>query len=354
MGKKIARDFFILLGLVLLWASTSRPAMEYITTVRDGKKWWSTYPCLNGDLVSMSYLDAVHKFNPGREQSHVSKAEYSGSKNIAMDLYGDSYTWELRDTNFAGVAVYNFTGRGNAGHTHIDKNRKSVLLIEISERFVRDYFGSPKMKSDFPVSETILKSASLPYYLQDRHMKYSSLVSIDNLFNKYINQNLQCNIFNYNFMMPMFTGKAALNYYFFNRASGDVVISDDRDHLFLKETVLKTGNASSYSPLPDSELEQMTDNINDIYDHYKSAGYDEVFLSMIPNSATINQPNDYNGLIPRIQSNKRLKIKIIDAYHLFKEAGGELYLAGDTHWNHRAMQKWVNLVNEHLLNINNN
>ena len=57
-------------------------------------------------------------------------------------------------------------------------------------------------------------------------------VTINDFFNKNMNQNLQYNLFNYNFVFPMFESKALLNFYLFNRASGDVVISKNKKYLF--------------------------------------------------------------------------------------------------------------------------
>lgn len=174
--------------------------------------------------------------------------------------------------------------------------------------------------------------------------------SINDLFNKYINQNLQCNLFNYNFVMPMFEAKAALNYYLFNRASGDVIISKDRNFLFLKETVTYTDEGSSYSRFADNDITKLIDNINTIYEHYRQNGFNEVYLSVIPNSATIMQPGEYNNLIPTIQNDPRLKMKVIDAYTAFKNAKEVLYLPGDTHWNNRGRQMWLDMVNEKIVN----
>src|ERR1019366_9750435 len=97
----------------------------------------------------------------------------------------------------------------------------------------------------------------------------------------------------YNFIIPVFEYKAALNYYLFNRASGDVVISNDRDFLFLNETVSGTDIGSSYITIPDTEITHLVDNFNIIYDHYLANGFKEVYLSIIPNSATIVQPEGY-------------------------------------------------------------
>ena len=147
----------------------------------------------------------------------------------------------------------------------------------------------------------------------------------------------------------MFESKAALNYYLFNRASGDVVISNDRNFLFLKETVSKTDVGSSYYPVSRQDAAHIVDVLNNIYDHYKAAGFAEVYFSVIPNSATIMQPDGYNNLIPMIQNDARLRMKIIDIYTTFKQSNDVYYLPGDTHWNHKGKQLWLDMVNEQVL-----
>ncbi len=174
-------------------------------------------------------------------------------------------------------------------------------------------------------------------------------LSVDNFFNKYINQNLQCNLFNYNFIIPVFECKAALNYYIFNRASGDAMISEDRNFLFLKETVSKTDIGSSYVPVNNSDITGIVNNFNKIYAHYKEEGFSEVYLSIIPNSATIVQPEGYNNLIPLIQNDVRLKMKVIDIYSVFKKSSDLYFLPGDTHWNFKGKQLWLDVVNEQLM-----
>jgi hypothetical protein len=173
---------------------------------------------------------------------------------------------------------------------------------------------------------------------------------VADLFNKNINQNLQCNLFNYDFIMPMFHWKAALNYYIFNRASGDVVISKDRNFLFYTETVSLTNVGSSYAAIPADHITAYVNNFNAIYDHYKAEGFDEVYLSMIPNSATINQPEGYNNLIPLIQKHPQLRMKLIDIYNAFKTIPGDFYYHGDTHWNPKGKQLWIDIVNDTLIN----
>jgi hypothetical protein len=352
MFKKVLSYILIIFGLAELIASTSRTAMQYISEKRDNDKWWGVYQCANGDLVSLSYLDFVSEFKLPKNQLPILRPAYNGPKNTALYLHGDSYSYHLHDTDFAGLAAFYPIDRNHGLNYHLDSTKRNILIIEVSERYVRAYFSGLQIFNEL-CDSVIRKKSIAGWSWTNPPARYASFLNsfhISDLFNKYINQNLQCNLFNYNFIIPMFEYKAALNYYVFNRASGDVVISNDRQFLFLKETVSKTDITSSYAPLAGADITLLVDNFNKIYDHYKENGFREVYLSIIPNSATIIQPDGYNNLIPLIQQDPRLRMKVIDAYTNFRRSAKLLYLPGDTHWNNTGRQLWLDLVNEKLMN----
>jgi hypothetical protein len=356
MFKKGVSIFLIISGLMVLWVSTSRQAMAYITAKRDVNKWWGTYQCLNGDLVSMSYLDFIKKFNPGPDTNHLEHTVHAPSDNTVLYIHGDSYTWHLGDSNFAGVSSLIYINRDHGCNYHLDSTKRNILIIEISERFVWDYFSTLRMFDE--VCDSVIKKKSITCSYPESQYQTNEAgmfpaFSVDDLFNKYINQNLQCNLFNYQFIMPMFESKAALNYYVFNRASGDVVISKDRNSLFLKKTVSSDETGSSYAPVSAGQVIQLIENFNLIYDHYTRGGFSEVYLSIIPNSATMEQPDGYNYFIPTIQNDPRLRMKVIDIYSVFKASPAGMYWPGDTHWYNKGKQKWLDLVNATLASPGN-
>ena len=352
MIKKLVRDFLILFGLLVLWASTSRQAMQYYCDVRDVDTWWGTYRCNHGDLVSMAYLDFMKKFNPGKDITPTKRPTVAAKNQIELYLDGDSYTWHMHDTMFAGLTGLHYIDRNHGLNYHLDSTKNNVFIIELSERFVRDYFSTLKMLDEVCDSvvqkkklatnfEPLESSNIIPFY----EASFIPKLGIDDFFNQYINQNLQCNLFNYQAVVPLFQSKAVINYYVFNRASGDVVISNDRQFLFLRETVSKTDLGSSYGVIGHEDIEKIVYNLNELYDHYKKTGFKEVYISLIPNSATIMQPEGYNNLIPLIQNHPRLRMKVINVYDAFKQSSEILYLPGDTHWNLKGRQKWLEIVN---------
>jgi hypothetical protein len=270
----------------------------------------------------------------------------------------------MTDSFFAGLTGFHYINRTHGLKFHLDTSRNNVMVIEISERYMRAYFSSLQMLDEvvdtcgtkvssgmiYPGSPYMAgKNSGRVFFPVPSQASFVPANLIDVFFNKYINQNLQCNLFNYQVIIPLFESKAALNYTLFNRASGDVVISNDRNYLFLRETVSRTDVGSSYEPINETEIKVLVDDLNVIYDHYRSIGFREVYLSVIPNSATILQPDGYNNLIPQVQNAVGLRMRIIDAYSLFRQSTDVLYMPGDTHWNNKGRQKWLDLVNEILI-----
>jgi hypothetical protein len=355
MFKKIARDLLIVFGLLALFASTSPAVMLYLKTNRHNDKWWGYVSHTNGDLVDLSYLDLVKKYVSSGEHILPQNTDSSYPKKHNLYLFGDSYSWDLKSTQFKCLTSFNLINSYSGATFHLDKSRSNILVIEIAERYVRVYFERKQMIEDFHESDVQKKNTTnraplAPSEIADISPAPENYVD---LFNKHVNQNLQFNLFSYNFILPLFKAKAAFNYYEFNRASGDVVISNDRNYLLLKETVSQ-GPRSSYSSVPTEELSHIVDNLNQINDYYKSCGFKKVYLSIIPNTATMVQPDGYNNLIPQIQNNPYLRMEIIDVYAVFRRSPGLFYYKGDTHWNNTGKQKFIDLVNEILVRENNN
>ncbi len=351
MAKKIARDFTILFCFAVLCLSTSRTTMQFLFDIRDVDKWYGFFQGNHGDLASMSHLDYVHKFYDPKAY-FLKRTSYKGPKNTVLFIHGDSNIWKISDSVFAGVCDYKFIGWSNPFKYKLDKAKRNVLIIEVGERLLREYYNTTEILDEFTDTSMLKKNAMIgPATWQGN--KYSgSMVpwfNLDDLFNKNINQNIAGNLFSYKFMTPMFGYKAAINYYLFNRASGDVVISDDRQYLFYKQTIGPSYKGSSFSYLGPDEITHLITNFNTIYDYYKYSGFDQIYLSIVPNTVTILQPKGYNNLIPLIQHDPRLKIPVIDIYSVFKDSKKEYFQHGDTHWNIDGKQKWIDMVNDTLL-----
>ncbi|TDW96171.1 hypothetical protein [Dinghuibacter silviterrae] len=330
--QKVLAYVGIFLGLGLLVLSTSRPAMQWLSDKRYAMNgfWGVHHAPAGGDLVTMAYLDNQPRFCEPFGYTFT-KPPDTGAKNVDLYVYGDSYVMYVPDSAFGPIRRYHF---GRRDYTDLDdtldRHQRNILIIENSERFMRLVYRNLAIFD---------------------HVR-AAYAGIDvRLFNPVINQNLEFNLFSYTGLAPLRTFKADLTYTLFHRASGDVTLSDNGRYLFLTRTVLAQDDLSSYAPVPTPELTLLEANMDSTYRHYKRAGFDEVYFSIIPNPVTILQPRDYNGLIPALHQYAAAHgIPVIDVYTPFTKAKdpARLYRIGDTHWNNKGLQVWLATVN-HLL-----
>lgn len=322
--------------------------MQKISDARnDHDEWWGSHFPYEGDLVGMSYLFYEKQFHKHRQR--IYKPRVCGNdSNINLVVWGDSYTQYIGDTCFC-ASKYKFARRyfSTLEYT-LDSNCRNVMLIEITERLVREYFANKRMfdevKHFVPQKLSYNTTVHAKVYtagIQD--MPYFKV-----FFNENINQNIEYNLFNYNFMSASRKIKAWMNYKVFNRASGDAVLADDGDRLFLKATTGNKELTGYATPLSDDEINNIVQVLNDIDAHYRQEGFGEVYLALIPNAITIYQPQKYNMLIPRIQQHPDLKIKFVDIYTTFRQHPENMYWRGDTHWSNAGADVWLKMINRIL------
>jgi hypothetical protein len=346
--RKAISIFFIVMGLALMFICSSEHYMKIIIAKRSALNgWFGIHHSNAGDLVSMSYLDNVKKFHESYNFYFTKPPVDSGGSKIDLYVYGDSYLDPIPDSAFGPINSYYFARRSyNDLNYSLDPHKKNILILEYAERFARgelqyyDLYNHVKKKQ---ADGTFLR-------LSDHPVTYAKIFGFQ-IFNHEINPNLEFNLFGYRFWDEVKLTKASLNYYLFRRAMGDVVISDDGNRLFLKQTVNPEDQLSSFRTLDPEEIQNIIQHINAIYDHYKAEGFDEVWLSLIPNPVTILQPEHYNGLIPALQQPGVLKgMQMIDIFSQYKKAynPGSLFRVGDTHWSNNGMQVWLKTVNAEL------
>ena len=320
--------------------------------------WWCKHSNMGGgDLVKLSYLDDIKKFWAYKDYQFP-KAADSGRKNINLYIYGDSYTEDIPDSAFANVNEYHYNTKLKPKTYLLDTGKRNILIIEITERLTLESFSGPAiynvLKCEEPVppapvkNEPVQPGSATPAATPQRKARYT-LVSKTN-YSQIINTNLEYVLFDYKAINRIRQYKADMNYGLFHHASGDVAISDNGQYIFFKPTVEQGGTYSCYTPVPDDQLNSTVSTLNEIYEHYKRAGFAEVYFSVIPGAATILQPDNYNGFIPRLYNNPVLKMPVIDVYSIYKKNAdpASLYRKGDTHWNNNGLQIWLGLVNNEL------
>eukprot|EP01136_Pigoraptor_vietnamica_P025496 Opistho-1_new@79571 len=346
MLKRILTYCLIVFGLAVLYLSTSKDMMQKISDARnDHDEWWGAHFAYEGDLVGMSYLYYVKDFHKPRERVFMPR-KCDKRKGVNLVLWGDSYTMHFRDSNFCADR-YQY-GRRFFGDLEyqLDTSLTNVLVIECTERIVREYFVNGRMYNEVkPVQAEKKVSFSDGINYSVKHAAVFGLPSIKIFFNPHINRNIEYNLFNYNFISPIRKTKALISYKLFNRASGDAVLSKKGDRLFYNKTLDKKETTGFNCPLSDNEVNKIVKLLNEIDAHYKAAGFDEVYLSLIPNAVTIYQPVGYNMLIPRIQNHQDLRMKCIDVYTPFLQKPDGMFWKGDTHWSNAGADVWLDIVN---------
>jgi hypothetical protein len=354
MLKALLSFSFIAFGLAALFFSTSRGVSEWIENVRTyppNMDYWWAQPVSNwGDLAGMSYLEKIKKFREIKNCNFEPVTD-SGDRNINLYLYGDSYVAEISKGAFANVNKFTLLFRLGSHRITLDPGKRNVLIIEMAERYVREKFSSRQLLVDQIVVNNFQPQMQQLVVKRKTSQPQDSSFGIWCLFNPNINHNLEYHLFNYRFLMLPREVKAMINYEFFNRASGDVVISENGNYLFYKPTVVSNDLRSSYDFLSSVELDTLVNSLNEVYMNFRQAGFDEVYLSIIPNTVTILQPQPYNQLIPLLESNPRVKMPTIDIYHVFEQhkEPSTLFRAGDTHWNNNGLQLWLQKINAVLI-----
>ncbi len=159
------------------------------------------------------------------------------------------------------------------------------------------------------------------------------------------------------FLTPLKEFKADTYYALFGRAGKGAYVSDDKKYLLYDLTIDTIYKQSSFKPIEKEELDGIISTLNNIYDLYRSKGFDEVYIAIIPNPVSILYPNYhglvYNNLTTLVQSNKALKCKVIDANMPFKQTRQQIYCTSDSHWNFNGEKIWLSVVNNALLPFSN-
>ena len=167
---------------------------------------------------------------------------------------------------------------------------------------------------------------------------------------KEIEERLTSFLFSRAFFLQFKEWKAALNLDWFGRSTRDVTISPDGKHLLFSWDTDSTRITSSFYPLTERELAQLIAEVNQTRTKYLRAGFDEVYLAIIPNKTSMVAPEIgmYNHLIERAQRHPALQTPLIDAWRVFAPNRFQIYSRSDTHWNCTGQALWLNEVNAAL------
>jgi hypothetical protein len=310
-------------------------------------KWWSSDKGGTGDLYGFTCLPQFAV----SDTSVLKQPDCTGAvKNYNIYALTDSYTIDIfrQPSYFCGAnkVGYAFSNRHDVLPVYLDKTQLNIVMIECVERNVRTALADTAHLKEFI---TILKEPISETKATEEAHGFRFNFNIKNLDGDY-----ETNIWDYRFLRPLKQFKAKMTYDLFNRTYVDAFVSPDGKYLLYQPTVDTAYTESSYRPIDTKELNTIVNTLNLAYAHYKKLGFDDVYLSIIPNSATILYPNyrgqKYNQLIPKIQNHPNLKLKVFDIYNVFKNSPDKdkLFQRADTHWTRFGSMVWLNEFNRKM------
>lgn len=299
-----------------------------------------------GDLYRLSSLPQFK--DPVRPCSPSNSPLQRGGVGVKSALYviGDSFTESerLSQRDFPGSDFLR-TKWENKNTVQLDTAKRNVLLVETVERHFREHFIQPTDNLTI-AADTTRNKPSTASLNGEPHQSLTRRIS-DFIQSKGIEERLETVLFSHDVFLWFRELKASLNLNLFGRVAPTVGISQDQNHLFagLDTDTTKHRN-SSFAPLSDTELNALIDSVNATADRYRTLGFDAVYLSIIPNKASILDPTQgrYNHLIERVESHPRLRVPVISVYQDYKRQPANVYALGDSHWNCTGRTVWIEEV----------
>jgi len=331
--------YLILLIAIFLWLQAYSPLIY-----KSSKLFPDDYRY--GDLYRLSYLPqfkekpthCVSTFEGNTDQSH-----------IHLFVIGDSFTEEKRVSKADFKAEkYSYIHWTKHDNIQLDTTQKNILILETVERTFKEHFS--QNVTNFNTAKKVRSDAQINHSLKHR-LRENFNKAIVFCFPKGTEERLEHTLFNYDFFLRFRELKATLNFKLFGRVENKVVLSEDKKNIFYSEEADSTNSHSAFYPINQTEIDSLVTHLNETQEKYLKAGFDEVYLSIIPDKVSILSPNlgTYNHLVERIESDPRLQIPLIDTYSIFSKYRQKCYLKSDTHWSCAGRNIWLNKVNEILI-----
>lgn len=337
MFSKILK-YTILLLAIYLWLQAYSPLVY-----KSSRLFPDDYR--NGDLYHLSYLPQF------KEKLPICNAEQNGQKEVNVNLFviGDSFTEEQRVSK-NDIIASNYTNIHWSKKTDIqlDTTKKNILILETVERTFKEHFSQEVDNFNLgKINQVISKEKSWKRILKE---EIDHTVAFIFPKSESIEQRFEASLFSYDFFLKFRELKANLNNIFFDRIEKKVVLSKDKKNIFFSEEASPTDSHSAFYPFSDIEKNVLVRNINAARKKYLATGFDEVYLSIIPNKVSIlaQDLGNYNHLIERIQLDSNLKTPIIDTYSEFRQNPTKYYLKSDSHWTCEGRDLWLKKVNKIL------
>lgn len=301
----------------------------------------------HGDLYNITNLPTFREdnfaANADLTSADLPKHHYPG---VHLYTIGDSFT-DIDTSYYAGGRnVHVWVGHDHPTIAPLDTTKKNVLVIEFIERVLQERLYAPDYERMY-VQNGIVQRAPANVARQ-HHQPSDEKKATDWVFARFgseINQRLEFILFNSRFFSWLKERKAQLMLSAFGRVSG-AVISSDRQHLFYAPEADSSYVLSAFRSVSDRKLDTLVTNLNTIRQHYLQMGFDEVYVCLIPNKVTVQEPTygRYNHQIERIEANPHLEAPFISTIDTLRHHP-EWYHLGDGHWNKQGKRFWLRQIN---------
>lgn len=302
-----------------------------------------------GDLYNVSNLKAFKEedFNEKDALAEADKPRHHS--DVHLYTIGDSFT--KMDTSYyaGGRNVHVWIGGNSGVDVKLDKTKKNILVIQFIERVLQERLYYPEYKEIY-MDEGITEGGHQMAPPQQPAEKNKLKEWIMARFGGEINQRLEFLLFNRWPFIQAKEAKAQLTLDAFGRVPG-ASISQDKKHLFYELEADSTFILSAFRHLSDQRLDTLVTNLNTMRQHYLAMGFNEVYVCLIPNKVTIQNPTYgvYNHQIERIEANPRLKAPVISMIDTLRQHPNWYHL-GDGHWDKRGKRFWLRRVNTLVAN----
>ena len=273
--------------------------------------------------------------------------------NRVLYIIGDSF---LADKTLSG-AFDSFDNtifldrRFPFGPIRLDATKQNYLIMEFAERNLVDYDINTTQETRFPVAgmkPAVNGQPGIPG-ISDQKALVSTFDRLCNIiFNKDLSHNLELILFDNTGATPFKEVKASLNYSLFGRVTREVAVSSDKKRLFLNITVDTASKQSAFRAKTSLEIKYINKNLGIARDYYRSIGFKNIFLSIIPNAVSVYDEKrmHYNHLLEHIEQHSPMPV--ISVMDIFITDKRNLFYRSDAHWNPVGLDIWVSQTDKVL------
>lgn len=266
------------------------------------------------------------------------------AKGVHLYTLGDSFT-DIDTSFYAGEKNVHVWITYGSAVTRLNPDKRNILVIEVIERLLQQRMKDSTWR--MYVDNALVDSASAARQPGRQSAAQPPLMAslMGYRFAPQINNRLEFLFFNNPLALRAKEIKAAILLNWFGRTPG-ARLSNDQQEVFYDIEVDTTSELSSFRHLSYAVIDTTVHKLNLIHDHYKKMGFDEVYISLIPNKSSVMAPKlgAYNRQIERIERHPLLKPAVLSVVDTLS-AHPDWYHHGDGHWNKYGKRFWLRQVN---------